>query len=163
MPPTDAPKRGLSRTTRNRLLLLLGAAVVVFFALTFAFMTRQALSLRAQHSSEFAQYVMDHGIGRAEVASDASGFQADFCVLHLTRPPSGNRLKADTIAWMHQYVALDGGTSLTVVYDDPRTGSQVTEADAVYRPDRHMLYVTVHQGPGAGTYRQRVDWGSGDD
>ncbi|MCL6631884.1 MAG: hypothetical protein K6T63_04550 [Alicyclobacillus herbarius] len=147
-----------AQVRRNRLWLLLGGAIVVLFAVSFAVMTRQALHLRAQNSSEFRDYVLAHHLGQAEIASDATGFQTNFCVLHLHAPPHPDELRGDLVRWMRAYAELDGGTHLTVVYQDPRTGRTVTEGDAVYQPQTDRLFVTIHQGPQAGSYRQRVDW-----
>ncbi|WP_067936148.1 hypothetical protein [Alicyclobacillus kakegawensis] len=153
---TSASSR--ARVRRNRLLLLSGGLIVVLFAVAFAVMTRQALRLRAEHSSEFAAYVLSHHLGRAEITTDATGFQTDFCVLQLNQPPKGGNLRQDVVKWMHVYAELDGGTNLTVVYHDPKLARTVTEADAVYRPATHRVYVTIHAGPQAGSYEQRVHW-----
>ncbi|MCL6516308.1 hypothetical protein [Alicyclobacillus sp.] len=144
MPTGEAQVR--ARVRRNRIWFVAGAALVLVLAGLFAHLTLRALTVRATTSSEFSQYVVDHGIGRVELMHDASGFDEDFMVLHLSHPVAEDQLQAQATAWMKLYYQLDGGTTLTMDYVDAATGKRVVQADAVYDPQKQTLSLTLNEG-----------------
>lgn len=161
MSETGPSPASATRVRRNRLWFLFGAAVVLALAGLFAHLTLQALTVRATTSTEFGQYVSDHGIGQVELMHDASGFDEDFMVLHLNQAVPEDRLQSQVTEWMQTYYQLDGGTTLTIDYADPATGRRVVQADAVLDPARHILTLTLNQGGERRVVRTSVSWQRG--
>lgn len=148
--------------SRNKLLFLIGLIGVLAVGGVFASLTVKALWVRSVTSSVFNKYVLDHKIGTAEVSDDASGFQGDFCVLHLNQPIPQDQLQEQTLDLMYHYHDLDGGRILSIEYNVPGTGKKVIESDAVYEPGTETVSLTLNEG-GQRVVKQKVDWsGSGD-
>ncbi|KPV42599.1 hypothetical protein [Alicyclobacillus ferrooxydans] len=133
-------------TKKSRLQFIIGAVIVLVLAATFASITMWALSIRSKTSSEFAKYVLSHHIGQAVVTDDASGFQTDFCVLHLDQPIPDNALKARAMGLFETYHQLDGGEHLTLEYA-AEGGKAVIEADVVLIDSTHAA-LTLHLSTG---------------
>ncbi|MCL6636730.1 MAG: hypothetical protein K6T26_02165 [Alicyclobacillus sp.] len=142
---------------RNKLWMLAGAALVLAMALEFAHLTRTALTIRAATSSEFSQYVLDHGLGHTELAHDSSGFDNEFCILHLNHPVPTDQLAATTLSLLHEYYQLDQGTSLTLVYDQGN-GHQVIQADGLYDPRSQQVTLTLNLGEDKRVVHETVQW-----
>ncbi|MBX5436992.1 MAG: hypothetical protein IRZ33_07220 [Alicyclobacillaceae bacterium] len=146
------------RVRRNRLLLLGWIALVLALGGFFAHATIRALYVRSVTGSVFADYVIQHHIGRAQIADDESGFQKAFCVLTLNRPIPPARLEQEVANLMYHYHDLDGGTELLVAY---RSGGKlVTQADAVYDESRQLLVMTLHAGGQSRSVQRHVSWTS---
>lgn len=135
---------------------MLGAVIVVFIGSVYATETIHALHVRSITGSEFATYVADNHIGQAVVSDDASGFQDDFCVLTLEKPIPNSQLQAETLQLMYQYHNLDGGTSLSIVYD--QNGKQFMQADAIYNPGSQSVTMELNYGNTKKDINQHVDW-----
>ncbi|MCL6548389.1 MAG: hypothetical protein K6T30_05720 [Alicyclobacillus sp.] len=151
-----------SRVRRNRLLLLSWTALVLAIGGFFAHETIRALYVRSVTGSVFADYVLTHHIGRAQISDDESGFQKDFCVLQLNHPIPAAHLTQQMADLMYHYHDLDGGTMLTAAYRTP-SGKWVTEADAVYDESRETLILTLHAGGQNRVVKEKVEWASGTD
>lgn len=143
---------------RNRWILV--GALIGLLALggVFAAMTEQALYVRSKTGSVFNTYVIQHGIGHAEVADDVSGFQGDFCVLHLNKPLPQARLQSRALQLMQQYYNLDGGTTLSIRYQNPATGKEVDQADVVYSDGSGDVSLILNVGQVRKTVHVKVDW-----
>lgn len=152
------PARNLTTMRRNKSLMIVGLLGVLALGGIFATLTVKALWIRSATGSVFNKYVIDHGIGHAEVADDASGFQRDFCVLHLNHPIADGQLQAETLSLMREYHDLDGGDSLSIQYSVPGTGKTETEADAVYDAASKTVTMTLNEGGQKRVAKQSVAW-----
>lgn len=145
---------------RNRMYFLIGAFLVLLFGGGFAYETIKALHVRSLTGAVFNTYVINHGIGTAEISDDASGFQQDFCVLHLNRPIPSTELLSQTMKLMYEYHELDGGTTLSIRYNEH--GTTITESDAVYNQASQTVVITLNEGDTKRTVQQHVAWSSAD-
>lgn len=143
--------------TRNRVLFLIGLVGVLAIGGAFASLTAKALWVRSVTSSVFTKYVIDQKIGHAEVADDASGFQGDFCVLHVNQPIPKDQLEQQTLNLMYHYHDLDGGRILSIQYNPLGTGKKVIESDAVYDANTQTVTMTLNEGSQQ-VIKQQVDW-----
>lgn len=144
--------------SRSRTLFVLGGVLVLSIGGFFAYEVSHALYVRSVTGSVFDTYVINHHIGHADISDDSSGFQADFCVLHLNKPVLQSNLASETYALMEKYHQLDGGTSMTLVYSDSATGKQITEASVEFLPAQKSVTMTLHRGSTLQTLTKKVDW-----
>lgn len=146
---------------KSRWQFVFGGVILVGLAVTFAMLTIQALNIRANTSSEFMDYVAQHGIGTAEVSDDASGFQGDFCVLHLKQPIPAEDLKAEAMQLFQEYNQLDGGQRLTIEYAQ---GSKTTiQADAILLSNGKDVSLSLHEHGTSQMVQVPISWSpSGD-
>ncbi|MBX6351874.1 MAG: hypothetical protein IRZ10_00960 [Thermoflavifilum sp.] len=152
------PRQDPTRLRRHRLLFLAALCLVLAIGAGASWMVRQALTIRATGSSEFSAYVTQEHIGQVEITSDASGFEADFCVLLVRQRPADSALASDVLTWLKMYHALDGGTMLSVHWRDPSTGRELTLADATYDPSSNTVTLDLHQGGSIVQRQVHVDW-----
>lgn len=153
----------LQARRRSRRWVIVGAAIIVAFALTFSGLTVKALSIRSNTSSEFSKYVITHNIGHSEVSDDSSGLESDFCVLYLNQPISDAELTPKVLSLFQVYNQLDGGDSLTVEYT-PTHGKVQIEADVELLNSGTAVAIIEHLQSGKTVSMQRpVSWqvGSG--
>jgi len=148
------------RQRRSRLLFVLGALLLLGIGGAFARETIHALYVRSVTGSVFNTYVLSHQIGHAQIQDDSSGFQTDFCVLHLDHPLPTNGLAEETLALLDKYHSLDGGASITLMYTSPTTGKDVTQAAAQYFPAQDLVTMTIDGGENRTTLTQHVKWAS---
>lgn len=149
------------KRTRSRVWFVVGALLVLSIGGFFAHEVTRALYVRSQTGSVFADYVIQHHLGKAVISDDSSGFQMDFCVLHLNHPIPQNQLASETFALMKEYHSLDGGISLTLVYSEQATGKTVTQAMAEFLPNQGLVSMTLTKGTLRQTVTKRVNWSSG--
>ena len=147
-----------SSRSRSRRLFIYGAVLVLAIGGFFAYEVTRALYVRSHTGSVFNTYVIQHHIGQAQISDDSSGFQLDFCVLHLTKPIPQSELEFQTFSLMQKYHELDGGISMTLVYADPSTGKTVTEATAQFLPQQGIVSMTLGQGDIRRTVTRKVNW-----
>jgi len=145
---------------RNRMYFIIGAIIVLLFAGGFAYETVKALQVRSLTGAVFNTYVINHGIGTADITDDASGFQQDFCVLHLKQPIPEKQLLSETMSLMYRYNDLDGGTTLSIRYNE--NGKSITQADAVYNVGTETVLVTLNEGANKRVVKQHVNWAGGE-
>lgn len=139
-------KSGQTGTRKGKIQFLIGAAIIVVLAIAFASITMWALRIRSATSSVFAKYVTSQKIGTAQVTDDASGFQSDFCVLHLNHPVPTDQLQSETMGLFEKYHQLDGGDHLTLEYTTAN-GKTVIQSDAVLVDNSHVS-ITLHEPSG---------------
>lgn len=139
----------MASVPKSRVQFLIGAGIVLVLALAFAAITMWALRIRSQTGSEFSKYVVSHHLGTAEVTDDASGFQTDFCVLHLNAAIPDSKLKTETVALFTTYHQLDGGDHLTLEYAG-KDGKTVIQSDAVLVGNTNVS-LTLHTLSGVQT------------
>jgi hypothetical protein len=154
---TVAATEKVSSSKRNKAVFLIGLIGVLAVGGVFAGLTAKALWVRSVTSSVFNKYVIDHNVGKAEISDDASGFQGDFCVLHLNQPIPQAQLQQETLDLMHHYQDLDGGRILSIQYNVPNSSKKVIESDAVYDPTTKIVSMTLNEG-GQKVVKQKVDW-----
>ncbi|MCF8567221.1 hypothetical protein LLE49_21095 [Alicyclobacillus tolerans] len=145
---------------RNKLLFVFGAILLLGVGGMIATETIHALSVRAKTGSVFNTYVIDHHIGIADISDDASGFQSDFCVLHLNQPIPDKQLEQQALSLMHQYYKLDGGNSMTIVYSSRGSDKSVTQADAYYHSADQTVLLTLNTASGKKLVSEHVNWPS---
>lgn len=157
----QSPSTPLTPSTirRNRLFFVVGAVGVLGIGGIFAHAAFHALYVRSITGSVFANYVIQHHIGQADVTDDASGFQGDMCTLYLNKPIPQAKLKQTTVGLAYQYYSLDGGDTLTITYTDATTHRQVVEASSFY-PGGSTLMVTLNEGARKLAEKVPVDWPS---
>ncbi len=147
------------RARKNRILLLIGAVIVVVFALAFAQLTMTAIHVRKQTSDVFMQWVLDHHVGTAQLVTDSSGFDGAFVVLTLSKPIVGAQIPTQSLALMKEYYSLDGGQSLTIQYHDKAKNTTEQVSSVQYIEAEHTVYINVHTGPDAGkVFQRKVHW-----
>lgn len=147
----------VSSSKRNKMVFLFGLIGVLAVGGIFASLTAKALWVRSVTSSVFNKYVIDHHVGQAEISDDASGFQGDFCVLHLNQPIPAAQLQQQTLDLMFHYHDLDGGRILSIQYNVPNSNKKVIESDAVYDPTTQIVSMTLNAGDQK-VVKQKVDW-----
>lgn len=155
MPSSLQPSAPVIR--RNRWWFIAALIGVLAIGGIFARAASRALYVRSVTGSVFADYVLKHHLGHAVVTDDASGFQDDMCTLYLNRQIPESRLKQTTVKLAYQYYSLDGGNTLSIVYDDRRTHHQVTEASTFY-PGGDTLMVTLNAGGRKWVAQVPVHW-----
>ena len=159
--PVLAPEiPGRRRQRRSRLAFMLGALLLLGIGGLYARETTHALYVRSLTGSVFNTYVLSHKLGQAQIQDDSSGFQSDFCVLHLYHPLPATGLAAETLALLKTYHSLDGGSSLTLRYTSPTTGKDITQASAEYFPAQGLVTMTINVGDNQTTVSEHVQWPS---
>lgn len=155
----SAPRR--NRAMRSKLWFIIGALMVLGIGAGYATETVRALHVRSITGSVFNQYVIQHNIGRAQVADDASGFQGDFCVLSLNQPIPATQLEQSALQLMFHYHDLDGGHTLSIDYTPAHGGQTLHQADVYYDAGASAVSITTHVGSTTRTVQRHVDWASG--
>ncbi len=143
---------------RNKRIFLAWVSVVLILGAVFADLTIKALRVRAATSSEFTQYVSDHNIGWAEISTDFSRVQQDFCLVHVDHDIPASQLEGQLLDWIYQYHRLDGGHSLTVEYDIPNQGKKKILGDAYYDARTKTVRLTMNLNGQSQVVEKRVDW-----
>lgn len=146
---------------KNRLYFLGGAVLVLGIVGVFTWGSERALYVRTVTGSIFSHYVVTHHIGQASVSDDASGFQSDFSVVTLNQRIPVARLKQEVETLAQQYYDLDGGTSLTVQYNDPISHRVVVQASTNYSVAQGFLNVLLRTGNGQQQWRVPENWSRG--
>lgn len=134
------------KVRRNRILILVGAAVVLAFTFAFAHLTMTAIKIRKNTSDVFMQWVIDNHIGKAKLFHDSTGFDNDFMTVTVNKPTPVKQLQQQTLTLMKEYQHFDGGESLTVQYQPPGKSKAVQESTAEYVSGSNTVFITLHQG-----------------
>jgi hypothetical protein len=151
-------RQGAVVARRNKLIFIAWVGTVLILGAVFANLTVKALHVRAATSSEFTQYVADHNIGWAEISTDFSRIQQDFCLLHVDHEIPASQLQSQLMDWIYQYHRLDGGHSLTVEYDVPNQGKKKILGDAYYDGRTKTVRLTLNVDGQSRVVEQQVNW-----
>ena len=141
---------------RSRLYFIFGAIIIAVFIVLFSTQTTKALYVRSQTGAVFNTYVISHHIGTADISDDASGFQGDFCVLHVNKLIPTKDLMQQAMSLASRYYDLDGGTNMSIVA--MVNGKNLTQASTVYEASSNTLMMTFNDGHREWSIDRKVKW-----
>ena len=122
------------------------AVISAYLGIKVSKQNAEALHAPAHHTSSFTAYVLVNHIGTIESRTGGLGLDSNALELQIPHAIAQNQERAFALAMFKKFHALDGGTSLSIVQKDEKTGGNTPVAEVVYDPQSRVLDLILHHG-----------------